>query len=177
LVSRMNGVQPCDFCSSPVSSNILRLSQPTTGVCGPPALVHSVLSASLAKFRWWVGKQVLISVNLPLAGSYIDRWRLASFSGKTCAEGWLDPSLQKAGFVGGRTLAVNQTRPFSSIIGLCVVVWLSQMGSAPQYGDGSIAAVFEVGVLGSRTGCLISLTELCAGSSTGRKSVLSSVVP
>ena len=31
-----------------------------------------------AKFRWWVGKQVLISVNLPVAGSYIESWRLAS---------------------------------------------------------------------------------------------------
>jgi hypothetical protein len=30
LVSRMNGVQPCDFTSSPVSSNIFRFSQPTT---------------------------------------------------------------------------------------------------------------------------------------------------
>src|SRR6202035_1052469 len=150
----MKGDQPCAFCSSPVSSNILRSSQPTTGVCGPPALVHSVWLASVAKFKWCVGKQVLINVNLPLAGSYIDRWRLDSCSGKTCADGWLDPCLQKSGFAGGRTLAVNQTRPFSSIIGLCVVVSLSQMGSAPQYGDGSIGAVFEVGVFVSRTGCL-----------------------
>src|ERR1700747_1918012 len=93
-----------------------------TAVCGPPALVHGVLSASAAKFRWCVGKQVLIKVNLPLAGSYIERWRFDSCSGKTCAEGWLDPCLQKSGLAGGRTRAVNQTRPFSSIIGLCVVV-------------------------------------------------------
>src|SRR5215470_13973926 len=132
LVSRMNGDQPCDFSSSPVSSNIFRLSQPTTGVCGPPALVHRVWLASYAKFRWCVGKQVLISVNLPVAGSYIDRWRLASCSGKTCADGWLEPRLQKSGLAGARTLAVNQTRPFSSIIGLCVVVSLSQIGSGPQ---------------------------------------------
>src|SRR3974390_974033 len=132
MVSRMNGVQPCDFCSSPVSSNIFVLSQPTTGGCGPPALVHSVSLASVAKFRWCVGKQVLISVNFPLAGSYIDRLRFDSCSGKTCAEGWLDPCLQKSGFEGERTLAVNQTRLFSSIIGLCVTVWLSQIGSAPQ---------------------------------------------
>src|SRR5215468_9470286 len=62
----MSGDQPCDFCSSPVSSNNFRLSQPTTGVCGPPALVHSVWLASEAKFRWCVGKQVLINVNLPV---------------------------------------------------------------------------------------------------------------
>src|SRR6516162_1145493 len=97
----MNGDQPCDFCSSPVSSNILRSSQPTTGVCKPPALVHSVWLASEAKFRWWVGKQVLINVNWPVAGSYLERWRLDSCSGKTCAEGWLDPCLQKSGFCRG----------------------------------------------------------------------------
>src|SRR5713226_4536409 len=114
----MNGDQPCDFCSSPVSSNIFRSSQPKTGVCAPPALVHSVLFVSSAKIRWCVGKQVLIRVNLPVAGSYIDRWRLASSSGNTFADGWSDPFLQKSGLAGGRTRAVIQTRPFSSIIGL-----------------------------------------------------------
>ena len=44
LVSRMNGVQPCDFTSSPVSSNILRFSQPmtpgpVTAAAGPQRLV------------------------------------------------------------------------------------------------------------------------------------------
>jgi hypothetical protein len=108
-----------------------------------------------------------MSVNFPVAGSYIESWRLDACSGNTCADGWLDLRLQKAGFGAGRILAVNQTRPFSSIIGLCVTLSLSQIGSAPQYGEGSIGAVFVVGVFGSRTGCLISLTELCAGSSTG----------
>src|SRR5262249_43241868 len=117
----MKSDQPCDFCSSPVSSNILRFSQPKTGGCGPPALVHRVLLASSAKIRWWVGKQVLISVNFALAGSYIDRWRLASASGNTFAEGWSDPALQKSGLAGGRTRAVIQTLPFSSIIGLCML--------------------------------------------------------
>src|ERR1051326_5636143 len=37
LVSTITGVQPCDFASSPVSSYILVLSQPTTPLCGPPA--------------------------------------------------------------------------------------------------------------------------------------------
>src|SRR5438477_109729 len=128
----MNGDHPCDFCSSPVSSNILRLSQPTAPFCGPPALVHKVLLASSAKIRWCVGKQVLIRVNLPVAGSYIERWRLASSSGNTLADGWSEPFLQKSGLAGGRTRAVIQTLPFSSIIGLCSLVWLSQIGSAPQ---------------------------------------------
>src|SRR6266851_3977819 len=173
----MNGDQPCDFSSSPVSSNILRLSHPMTGVCGPPALVHSVLLPSSAKIRWCVGKQVLIKVNVPVAGSYIDRWRLASSSGNTFADGWSDPFLQKSGLAGGRTRAVIQILPFSSIIGLCVLVWLSQMGASPQYGDGAIGLSFEDGVFGSRTGCLTSVAVLCTGSRIGRKSVLSSVVP
>jgi hypothetical protein len=38
--------------------------------------------------------------------------------------------VQKSGLAGGRTLAVNQTRLLSSIIGLCVVVWLRANGDA-----------------------------------------------
>ena len=66
------------------------------------------------------------------------------------AAGWSDPFLQKAGFSREPTLDVNQTCPFSSIIGLCMVVWLSQMASSPQYGDGIIGFVFELGVFGFR---------------------------
>ena len=36
--------------------------------------------------------------------------------------------LEKSGFFDGRMRAVNQTRPFSSIIGLWLTVWLSQIG-------------------------------------------------
>ena len=75
---------------------------------------------------------MLINVNLPVAGSYIDRWRPDSCSGKTCAEGWLDPCLQKSGFAGARTLAVNQTRPFfvhHRVVRRALAV---PMGSAPQ---------------------------------------------
>src|SRR5262249_1373435 len=42
FVSRMNGVHPCDFASSPVSSNIFVFSQPMTPGPPIPALVHSV---------------------------------------------------------------------------------------------------------------------------------------
>src|SRR5919108_2326478 len=153
LVSRMSAVQPCDLTSSPVSSNILRFSQPMTPLAGPPALVHSVSLASSAKTKWWVGKHVLISVNLPVVGSYTERWRLADSIGVSFADGWSEPFLQKSGLSGGRTLAVYHTLPFSSNIGLCVVVWLSQMRSSPQYGDGSMGLFFEDGVFGSRTGC------------------------
>src|SRR5262249_47842791 len=56
LVSRTNGVQPCDLTSSPVSSYISRFNQPSTPGPTTPALVHNVLLASEAKLRWWVGK-------------------------------------------------------------------------------------------------------------------------
>src|SRR5262245_32525973 len=73
LVSSTNGVQPCDLASSPVSSNCLRFSHPTTPTPPTPLEVHSVLLASSAKMRWCVGKQVEMSVHLPEAGSYIER--------------------------------------------------------------------------------------------------------
>jgi hypothetical protein len=47
----MSAVQPCDFSSSPVSSNIFVLSQPTTD---PPPLVQSVRFASSANIKWCV---------------------------------------------------------------------------------------------------------------------------
>src|SRR5882724_11549997 len=118
-----------------------------------------------------------MSVNLPVAGSYVERWRFASSSGNTFADGWSDPFLQKSGLAGGRTRAVIQILPVSSIIGLCMLVWLSQIGSSPQYGDGAIGLSFDDGVFGSRTGCLSSVTELLTGSRIGMKSVLSSGVP
>ena len=75
---------------------------------------------------------MLISVIFPVFGSYIERWRLAVSIGVSFADGWSEPFLQKSGLAGGRTREVNQTRPFSSNIGLCMLVWLSQMRSSPQ---------------------------------------------
>src|SRR5215510_7796704 len=118
-----------------------------------------------------------MSVNLPVVGSYIDRWRLAFSSGNALADGWSEPFLQKSGLAGGRTRAVNQTRPFSSIIGLCMLVWLSQIGLSPHTGEGAIRASFELGVAGSRTGCFTCVAVCAFGSRTGMKSVLSSVAP
>ena len=110
-------------------------SHPTTPLSGPPALVHSVLLASWAKYRCCVLKQVSISDHFPVFGSYIESWRPESSSGATFAEGRSEPALQKAGFCGARMRAVNHTRPFSSKIGLWMVVWPSQIGSSPQYGE------------------------------------------
>src|SRR5882757_1299572 len=105
----MSADHPCDFASSPVSSNFLRLSQPTTPLCGPPALVHSVLSASSANTRWWVGKQVRISVILPVLGSYVERWRVDCSIGVSFAETWSEPFRQKSGLANWPTREVNQT--------------------------------------------------------------------
>src|SRR6266852_1265666 len=163
----MRAVQLWDFCSSPVASNILRFNHPMTPLPGPPALVHSVLLASSAKTRWCVGKHVLISVIFPVFGSYMERWRLDSSRGKSFADGCSEPFLQKSGLDGAPTREVNQTRPFSSNIGLCTLVWLSQIGSSPQYGDGAMVLVLVVWVFGSRYGILNVLATCLTGSSTG----------
>src|SRR4029077_18247493 len=83
LVSMISGVQPCDFFSSPVSRYIFVLSQPTTPLSGPPALVHSVSLASLAKYRCCVAKQVSINDHFPVFGSYMESCRPDWFSGTT----------------------------------------------------------------------------------------------
>src|SRR3989442_15065408 len=92
----MSAVHPCDFASSPVSSNIFRFSQPMTPLCGPPALVHSVWLASSAKTRWWVWKHVLISVIFPGLGSYMERCRIDVSIGEFFADRWSEPFLQKS---------------------------------------------------------------------------------
>src|SRR5215471_166089 len=73
--------------------------------------------------------------------------------------------------------AVNHTRPFSSKIGLWMVVWPSQIGSSPQYGDRPRVSAELEGVAGSRYGCLICVAVLVTGFSTGTMSVLSSGDP
>ena len=79
-----------------------------------------------------MGKQVRISVILPVFGSYIERWRVDCSIGVSFAEGWSEPLRQKSGLANCPTRDVNQTWPFSSIIGLCMLAWLSQITSSPQ---------------------------------------------
>src|SRR5579862_3858540 len=126
------GVQPCDFAESPVSRNNRVFTQPTTPLCGPPWLVHSVWFASPAKKRWCVEKQVSTCSHFPVFGSYMESWRGDSFSGTTFADGWSEPFLQKSGLGAGRMRALNQTRPSLSIIALCRLLWPSQIGLSPQ---------------------------------------------
>src|SRR3954454_5679183 len=122
----MNGDQPCEPASSPVSRNFLVLSQPTTGARAPPAENQSVLLASSANAMWWVVKQRSTCVSLSVFGSYIAACRGAVSVGNSFADGWSEPFLQNAGFCGGRMRAVSQTRPSWSSIGLCTEVWLFQ---------------------------------------------------
>src|ERR1700674_652903 len=98
-------------------------------------------------------------------------------SGKAFAEGCVDPALQKSGLRCGRIRAVNQMWPFSSIIGLCMMVWLSQIGFSPQTAHGAKRSFLVFGVLGSRTGCFTSLAVAVFGSRIGMKSVLFSGEP
>src|SRR5262245_62231949 len=114
----MSADQPCDFTSSPVSSKVLRLSQPITPLCGPPALVQSVLLASSANTRWWVGKQVRMSVIFPLLGSYIERWRVDCSIGVSFGDGGSARLLQKSGLANSPTRDVEQTRPSTTTSGI-----------------------------------------------------------
>src|SRR5215467_534362 len=149
LVSRMSAVQPCDRSSSPVSSNSLVSSHPTTA---PPPLVQSVRFASSANMRWFVPKQVLMCVSFFVFGSYIASWRPDRFNGKSFADGCVDPALQNAGLSAGRIVDVIQTRPFSSNIGLRTLFLLVQTVSVPQYADGAPVFGPVAGcVAGSRT--------------------------
>src|SRR5207247_11324328 len=103
----MSAVQPWDLTSSPVASNILRFSQPITPLCGPPALVHSVLLASSAKTRWWVGKHVRISVIFPVFGSYMERCRFDVSMGVSFADGCSAPFLRMLVLAGAPRRGVN----------------------------------------------------------------------
>ncbi len=52
-----------------------------------------------------------MSVSFFVAGSYMESWRPEFATGVNFADGWLDPSLQKAVVSFGRTFDVSQRRP------------------------------------------------------------------
>ena len=68
----------------------------------------------------------------PVLGSSIVRERFARSNGKTLAEGCSEPFLQKAGLLGPRNLAANQTRPFRSNMPLWLFALLSQTFPHPS---------------------------------------------
>src|ERR1700726_4307286 len=97
-----------------------------------------------------------MSVNCLFLGSNIANWRPLRFTGNNFADNKLDPSLQYAGFSGGRITDVSHTRPFSSNIGLWILVRLSQIASSPQYGEG-FSGGGGPSVFGLRTGAFTKL--------------------
>src|SRR5688572_3715793 len=130
-------------------------------------LVHSVSFASSAKRRCCVEKHVSTNVYFFVLGSYTLNCRAELAIGNSLAEGWVEPALQNSGVLfGERTRAVNQTRACSSMIGLCDTVWLVQIRSSPQTGDGCITGP-GTGASASRTGALNVVAVFFTGSSTG----------
>src|SRR5262245_23094063 len=110
-----------------------------------------------------------MSVSLLVFGSYTARCRLARSIGKSRAEGFVDPALQKAGFSGGRTVEVIQTRPLPSNIGLWTLFLLVQIASSPQNLDGFGMVGSAAGfVFGSLTVNGTRLAVLRLESRTGR---------
>src|SRR5256885_2967259 len=65
-----------------------------------------------------------MSVTCFVFESYTASCRPLVLRGNKTAEGWLEPSLQNAGFSLGRILEVIQTRPCASNIGLWTLAWL-----------------------------------------------------
>src|SRR5271170_4904221 len=131
LVSTMSAVQPCDLAASAVSSNSLVLSQPTTPP-PPPLDVHKVLFLSNPNCKWCVVKQVSTNVYFIVFGSSIASWRWLCSRGNSFAEGRSEFLPQKSGSLTPRTAAASHTRPFSSIIELWLLMWVSQICSLPQ---------------------------------------------
>src|SRR4051794_20271657 len=97
-----------------------------------------------------------------VAGSYTANCRPERSTGVAFADGRSDPVLQNPGLSLARMRDVYHSLPRSSNIGLCTVVWLSQIASSPQIGDGFRGGGCP-GVLGSRYGTFTWLVVLCTG--------------
>jgi hypothetical protein len=61
---------------------------------GPQPLVHYLSSSSKPNCRWCVSKEVSTKVYFIVVGSSIASCQWLSFSGKSLAEGWSEPSWQ-----------------------------------------------------------------------------------
>ena len=123
----------------------------------------------LSKFTWPQLKQV--SIGRRLLGLRIVQLELprcsASIGNAWPTDDPIPPGTTPASAVW-RMRAAAQTRPCLSIAKLCAVVWLFQIASSPQYGDGCGGGVFAaLGVFGSRTVSFTWLAALRVGSTTG----------
>src|SRR6185436_4939336 len=112
-------------------------------------------------------KQVSIVVVCRVFGSYTSRPRWPWLIGISFADALSDPARHHAGVAGLRIRAAAQTRACLSIAKLWTVVWLFQIASLPQYGDGAKGGVFaELGVSGSRTVSFTIDATFSRGSTT-----------
>src|SRR5580765_5141026 len=85
-------------------------------------------------------------------GSYNSSCRPLCVSGNNFADGWSDPAWHHGIVAFCRIRDAAQTRAWPSIAKLWVLVWLVQIASSPQYGDGCGGGVLAaLGVFGSRT--------------------------
>src|SRR5687768_1449225 len=127
LVSSTKGDHPCERPASPVLSSIRVSIHPATGA----PLVHSRSCAS--NCRWCELKQVSTKEYFIVFGSSTATWRFVRSVGKSFADGWSEPFLQKSGlFFGSRTVAASHTRPSRPNIALWLLALVSQIFSSPQ---------------------------------------------
>src|SRR5438132_5308330 len=110
-------------------------------------------------------------------GSYRATWRTDISMGNRLADGCVDRALQYAGAFGVRILAVNQSRPCESNMGLCTSLRLVQIALSPQYGEDFNTGPAAWGNFGSGGGNSTVDVVPWTGSSTGRRSLLSSGAP
>src|SRR4030095_6339965 len=129
-------------------------------------------------------KRVSTNVYCCVLGSSMVTARFVRSSGKSLAEGWSEPFLQKSGLLGPRTVAANHTRPFRSNIPLWLLAFVFQIFSSPQYGDGCMSLSLAAwpgpsasGVFASRTGATKFEVACFIGSRIGMMSVLYSADP
>src|SRR4029453_14070771 len=101
-------------------------------------------------------------LNCCVRGSKYSICRKLRGCGASADDGW---SLQKVGwFSGTRNRADIQTRPLLSIAAWFEIAGSNQYSFVPQYGEGTgIDCGLPGGVLGSRTGILVSLTVCSSG--------------
>src|SRR5262245_6096506 len=135
------------------------------------ALLWPKIIVSLSsKWLWSAAKQLSISVNCFVLGSYISIClALGPWSGKYLANLLSVPSLQNAGCCSGaRIRAVTNTRPWLSITTLRGSDARAQIFSVPQYGDAGVS----VSIWGAWDGTLISVALFSRGSSAAMMSEL-----
>ena len=146
LVSMTIGVQPCDFG---LVAGLLELLgvEPAEHAARPgrPRSVHSVLLASSAKIE--MVRRIAGADQRDLAGLRIEHRQMPR-RGARAGTPWRtdgpSPSCRNPDWAAGRRARSTRPGPFRRYIGLCVVVWPSQIGSVAPVGRRRHRIVLEV---------------------------------